>query len=110
MSTDYLAALAAEFPDMRPDPTAKTDKRGGSVSYVSTPPADISEKAQPSQPPWPYKTAAEEPRCTSCRHYAPIIGRTWDRTGEAIADCTLHGFEVLELDNCKLHTLREDRP
>ena len=52
---------------------------------------------------WPYQSAAEEPRCNSCLH--SIWGdAVWPETGERMGDCALHGFDVLEFDNCKRWT------
>jgi hypothetical protein len=97
---DYLAALA-DFLQERPregtDKTDKTPPEGSSVSFVSTPPRPFQKT------PWPYATAADEPRCPSCRHWWPIPGEVWHPTGEAVGDCQRFGFETLEKDNCFGH-------
>lgn len=97
---DYLAALSellTERPLHGADKTDKTPSEGSSVSFVSTSPKPFRATR------WPYATAADEPRCPSCRHWWPIPGEVWHPTAEAVGDCLRHNFETLERDNCKAH-------
>ena len=51
---------------------------------------------------WPYTRTENEPRCPTCRYWWQKA-TVWLPTHEVLGDCLLHGFEILEKDNCKVH-------
>lgn len=50
---------------------------------------------------WPYRSAAEEPRCNSCSRWQRDAGNKCGKSGETFGKCLRHGYSTLELDNCK---------
>jgi hypothetical protein len=95
---DYLAALAdfMETPRGATLKTPETPSRGSIEGFEGAPRRHFQKTR------WPYATAAEEPRCPTCRHWWQTDAGC-SVTHEAIGDCQLHHFETLERDNCKLH-------
>jgi hypothetical protein len=58
-----------------------------------------------SENPWPYATAADEPRCPTCRHWwrSDVV----NQAGEALGDCLLLNLETAAGENCKGHDAQQ---